>query len=196
MKSAVRDLKRLPAHAKEHGDIATAADNEAENAIVATIRAAFPEHAILGEESGHIEGARERAGFKWIVDPLDGAANFAHGYPYFAVSVALAHGTEITHAVVFDPVRDELYAAIRGKGAQLNGTAIRTSSCMTLGKPRIGISRNGIRRWPRTFRIQRLRRMPGRLAACDAARSVAYVAARLDVSGHGFSRGRCRGAHC
>ena len=129
---AARDLKRLPAHAKEHGDIVTAADNEAGDAIVATIRAAFPEHAILGEESGHIEGARERAGFKWIVDPLDGAANFAHGYPYFAVSVALAHGTEVTHAVVLDPVRDELYAAIRGKGAQLNGVAIRTSSCMTL----------------------------------------------------------------
>lgn len=129
---AARDLKRLPSHAKEHGDIATAADNEAENAIVATIRAAFPEHAILGEESGHIEGARDRAGFKWIVDPIDGASNFTHGYPLFAVSVALAHGTEITHAVVFDPVRDELFTAIRGKGAQLNGATIRTSSCMAL----------------------------------------------------------------
>ena len=129
---AARDLKRLPSHAKEHGDIATATDNEAENAIVATIRAAFPEHAILGEESGHIEGARDRGGFKWIVDPIDGAANFTHGYPLFAVSIALAHGTEITHAVVFDPMRDELFTAIRGKGAQLNGATIRTSSCMAL----------------------------------------------------------------
>jgi myo-inositol-1(or 4)-monophosphatase len=135
---AARDLKRLPAHAKEHGDIAVAASTEAENAIVATIRAAFPEHAILGEESGHIEGARDRAGFKWIVSPLDGVANFTHGYPYFAVSVALAHGTEITHAVVLDPVRDELFIAIRGKGAQLNDAPIRASSCMELENALVG----------------------------------------------------------
>ena len=114
---AARDLKRLPSHAKEHGDIAVAADNEAENAIVATIRAAFPEHAILGEESGHIEGARDRAGFKWIIDPLDGAANFAHGYPYFAISVALAHGTEITHAVVLVAVTGKVPAAVTSTGS-------------------------------------------------------------------------------
>ncbi len=135
---AARDLKRLPAHAKEHADIVSAADNEAENAIVATVRAAFPEHAVLGEESGHIEGARDGAGFKWIVDPLDGSENFARGYPYFAVSIALAHGTEITHAVVLDPVRDELYTAIRGKGAQLNGAPIRVSSCMGLDHALLG----------------------------------------------------------
>jgi myo-inositol-1(or 4)-monophosphatase len=135
---AARDLKRLPAHAKGHGDIATAADNEAEDAIVATIRAAFPEHAILGEESGHIEGARDSAGFKWIVDALDGTVNFVHGYPHYAVSVALAHGTEITHAAVFDPVGDELYTAVRGKGAQLNGAAIRVSSCTALESALVG----------------------------------------------------------
>src|SRR5439155_26961059 len=125
---AARDLKRLTSHASDHGDIASAADNEAENAIVATIRAAFPEHAILGEESGHLEGARDRAGFKWIIDPLDGAANVAHGYPYCAISVALAHGTGITHTVVLDAVRDELCTAIRGNGAQRIGTPIRKTS--------------------------------------------------------------------
>ncbi len=135
---AARDLKRLPAHARGHGDIATETDNEAENAIVATLRAAFPEHAVLGEESGHIEGAREGGGFKWIVDPIDGAANFVHGYPYFAVSIALTHGTEITHAVVFDPVHDELFAAIRGKGAQLNGSPIRVSNAMALDDALVG----------------------------------------------------------
>ena len=135
---AARDLKRLPAHSKEHADIVASADNEAENSIVATIRAAFPEHAVLGEESGHIEGARDGSGFKWIVDPVDGSENFAHGYPYFGVSIALAHGTEITHAVVLDPVRDELYTAIRGKGAQLNGTPIRVSSCMALEQALLG----------------------------------------------------------
>ena len=135
---AARDLKRLPAHAREHGDIATATDNEAENAIVATLRAAFPEHAILGEESGHIEGAREGGGFKWIVDPIDGAANFAHGYPYFAVSIALTHGTEITHSVIFDSVHDELFTAIRGKGAQLNGAPIRVSNATALDRALVG----------------------------------------------------------
>jgi myo-inositol-1(or 4)-monophosphatase len=135
---AARDLKRLPAHAKTQGDIGTEADNEAENAIVATLRAAFPEHAILGEESGEIHGAREGGGFKWIVDPIDGATNFLHGFPYYAVSIALAHGTEITHAVVFDPVHDEMFTAIRGKGAQLNGTPIRVTTCMALEDALVG----------------------------------------------------------
>ncbi len=135
---AARDLKRLPAHAREHGDIVTATDSEVEDAIVATIRTAFPEHAILGEESGHIAGAREGAGFKWIVDPIDGTENFVHGYPYYAVSIALTHGSEITHAVVFDPVHDEMFTAIRGKGAQLNEAQLRTSSCMALEHALVG----------------------------------------------------------
>ncbi len=182
---AARDLKRLPSHVNDHGNIAIAADTEAENAIVATIRAAFPEHAILGEESGHIAGARDRAGFKWIIDPIDGAANFAHGYPCFAVSITLAHGTEITHAVVFDPVRDELYTAIRGKGAQQNGAPIRTSSCMTLDSALIGTV------FPEAQSSQMTSFLPlfnGLVARCPGLRRVdapaldlAYVAAgRLD----------------
>jgi myo-inositol-1(or 4)-monophosphatase len=182
---AARDLKRLPAHAKEHGDIATTANNEAENAIVATIRAAFPEHAILGEESGHIEGARDRAGFKWIVNPLDGATNFIHGYPYFAVSVALAHGTEVTHAVVFDPARDELYTAIRGKGAQLNDAPIRASSCMDLERALVGTvfpdrQSPQIPSYLRLFNAL-VARCPGHRRTDAAALDLAYVAAgRLD----------------
>jgi myo-inositol-1(or 4)-monophosphatase len=182
---AARDLKRLPAHSKEHGDIATAANNEAENSIVATIRSAFPEHAILGEESGHIEGARDRAGFKWIVNPVDGTVNFLHGYPYFAVSVALAHGTEITHAVVFDPVRDELYTAVRGKGAQLNGAPIRASSCMALDHALVG-TYFPERQSPRMAEylplfIALAARCPGLRRAESASLDLAYVAAgRLD----------------
>lgn len=135
---AARDLKRLPSSSKEHVDVVTSADNDAEDAIVATLRAAFPEHAILGEESGHIPGARDGAGHKWIVDPLDGSANFAHGYPYYAVSIALAHGNEFTHAVVLDPVHDELFTAVRGKGAQLNGTPLRASACTRLADALVG----------------------------------------------------------
>src|SRR5512132_3836649 len=94
---AARDLKRLPASSNEHANIVASADSDAEDAIVATLRAAFPDHAILGEHAGQIPGARERPGFKWLVDPLDGGANFGHCYPYYAVSIALAHGNEVTH---------------------------------------------------------------------------------------------------
>ncbi len=142
---AARDLKRLPSHAKEHGDIVTDTDAEAENAIIATLRAAFPDHAIRGEESGEIvdqiaeTGARVgKAGFRWIIDAIDGTANFVHGYPHYAVSIALTHGAEITHAVVLDPVHDELFTAIRGKGAQLNGTPLRTSACLDLEHALVG----------------------------------------------------------
>ncbi len=132
------DLRRLPTFSKQHGDIVSTADMEAEDAIVATLRAAFPDHAILGEESGFIEGAREGGGYKWIVDPIDGTANFVHGFPYYAISIALARGTEITHAVVLDPVHNELFTAAKGKGAFCNGTPLRVSSCLDLHNALVG----------------------------------------------------------
>jgi len=140
---AARDLRRLPSHAKDHGDIAANADTEAENAIIATLRAAFPGHAIVGEEAGEIVsqldgGGTGRNTFKWIVDPIDGTANFTHGFPYYAVSIALTHGGEVTHAVVLDPAHDELFTAIKGKGAQQNGTPIRTSACVRLDEALVG----------------------------------------------------------
>ncbi len=135
---AARDLKRLPTFSKEHGDIVSTADVEAEDAIVATIRGAFPEHAILGEESGHIAGAREGAGYKWIVDPIDGTVNFIHGFPYYAISIALLHGTDTTHAVVYDPVHDECFTAIKGLGAQRNGAPMRVSACTELANALLG----------------------------------------------------------
>ena len=114
---AGRDLKRLPTFSKEHGEIAAAAGDEAKAAIVATIGAAFPEHAILGTDGDGSAEAKNPSPYKWIVDPIDGATNFAHGYPHYAVSVALAHGSDITHAAVLDPVHDELFTAVHGKGA-------------------------------------------------------------------------------
>ena len=135
---AARDLKRLPTFSKDHGEIVSTADVEAEDAIVATIRAAFPGHAILGEESGHIAGARDGGGYKWIVDPIDGTVNFIHGFPYYAVSIALVHGTDITHAVVYDPVHDECFTAIKGKGAQRNGAPLKVSACTELAHALVG----------------------------------------------------------
>ena len=141
-----RDLKRRPSHAKakDDADIVMNADTEAENAMIATLRAAYPEHAIVGREAGEIVsqivgGSRVAKNTpKWIVDPLDGAVNFRHGYPYYAVSIALTHGNEVTHAVVLDPVHDDVFTAIKGKGAQLNGTPIRASTCVRIEEALVG----------------------------------------------------------
>lgn len=134
---ASRDLKRLPTFSKGHGEIVSSADREAEQAIIATIAAAFPDHAVLGAETGE-SPAKANAACRWIVDPLDGSMNFVHGLPWYAVSIALAQDNVLTHAVVLDPVRDELYTAIRGKGAQLNGAPLRTSACTRLGEALVG----------------------------------------------------------
>ncbi|HZQ60274.1 MAG TPA: inositol monophosphatase family protein [Casimicrobiaceae bacterium] len=128
---AARDLRRLPSHMKA-SDLVVQTDGEAEDAIVATVRAAFPDHAILGEESGHIPRAREGAGYKWLIDAIDGAANFAHGVPCYSVSLALARGMQLTHAIVLDPVRDEIFTAVAGKGAFCNGAPIQISACPSL----------------------------------------------------------------
>jgi myo-inositol-1(or 4)-monophosphatase len=135
---AARDLVRLPTFSKDHGEIVSTADVEAEDAIVATIRGAFPDHAILGEESGHIAGARDRGGCKWIVDPIDGTVNFIHGFPYYAVSIALVQGTEVTHAVVYDPVHGDCFTAVLGMGAQRNGAPLRVSGCTELAQALVG----------------------------------------------------------
>lgn len=134
---AARDLKRLPTFSKEHLEIASSANDEAHNAIVATIGAAFPDHEILGREPREGQPA-DPSPYKWVVDPIDGGANFAHGYPHYAVSIALAHGTEVTHATVLDPIHDELFTAVRGKGAQLNGAPIRVSACTRLEEALVG----------------------------------------------------------
>jgi len=138
---AARDLKRLPSHAKGHDEIAKAADTDATKAIIATLRAAFPAHAILGEEGAAAPAApagAQGAAYRWIIAPIDGRTNFLHGFPYYAVSIALTHGQDITHAAVLDPLRDELFMAITGKGAQLNGAPIRVSACTTLDQALIG----------------------------------------------------------
>jgi myo-inositol-1(or 4)-monophosphatase len=134
---AAQDLKHLPTFARKHGDIVSSADAEAEDAIVTTLSAAFPDHAVVGEEGGVRAGNLDST-WRWIVDPIDGTDNFTHGYPYYAISIALAHGSELTHAVVLDPVRDELFTAVKGRGALLNGVALRVSACTALEQALIG----------------------------------------------------------
>jgi len=112
----------------EHkGDInlVTEADHESEQSIVSAIKAAYPHHRILAEESGD---SGDISPYTWIIDPLDGTTNYAHGYPCFCVSIAVEYGGEITYGVIYDPVREERFTAEKGKGAYLNGNAIAVSS--------------------------------------------------------------------
>ncbi len=108
------------------GDInlVTEADIASEKHIIERIKSYHPKHAILAEESGASETQNE---YKWIVDPLDGTTNFAHGYPCWCVNVALEHNGEIVVGVTFDPTREELFAVEEGSGASLNGRKIRVS---------------------------------------------------------------------
>jgi len=116
-------------------DLVTAVDREAEGLILEIIRDAFPEHGIVAEESPATAG---RGDYRWYVDPLDGTTNFAHGFPQFAVSIALEHSGEVILGVVHDPLREETFVASRGAGARLNGTAIGVSDVANLGRSLVG----------------------------------------------------------
>jgi myo-inositol-1(or 4)-monophosphatase len=114
-------------------DLVTQADKRSEAAIVARISEFFAEHAIAAEEGlGHESASASE--FRWHVDPLDGTTNFAHGYPCFCVSLALARRDELLAAVIYNPIHEELFAATRGEGATLNGKKIQVSKVATLSK--------------------------------------------------------------
>src|SRR5687768_10542241 len=103
-------------------DLVTDADRASETLVEGRISAAFPDHRLVGEEGiARDPGSGEDAAYAWIVDPLDGTTNFAHGYPHFAVSIALAYDRTVLLGVIYDPMRDELFVAERGAGARLNG---------------------------------------------------------------------------
>jgi len=110
-------------------DLVTEADVASENLIIERIRSYYPQHGILAEESGEaVVVGGKRSDWKWIIDPLDGTTNYAHGYPCFCVSIALEHKGVIEIGVVYDPMRDEMFAAERGAGATLNDRKMRVSS--------------------------------------------------------------------
>lgn len=115
------------------GDInlVTEMDTRSERAVVGTLRASFPDHGIIAEEETTI---RNGSGYTWIIDPLDGTTNYAHGYPCFSVSIALEHQGDVITGVVYDPMRDELFTAQKGQGAYLNGKGIKVSTVDTLIK--------------------------------------------------------------
>ena len=111
---------------KGNTNLVTAADLASEKFIIEKIRTFYPKHAILAEESGAAIANSESV-WKWIIDPLDGTTNYAHGYPCFCVTIALEHAEQIVVAATFDPTREEMFAAERGQGASLNGRKIRVS---------------------------------------------------------------------
>lgn len=135
---ASQDIERLQVTRKQQSDFVTEVDRAAEAAIIETLREAYPEHAILAEESGHSAGRDTDSEYEWIIDPLDGTTNFIHGVPQYAVSIALRHKGVLTQAVVYDTVRNELFTASKGGGAFLNDRRIRVSRCIKLEDALIG----------------------------------------------------------
>ncbi|MGA9996255.1 MAG: inositol monophosphatase family protein [Pyrinomonadaceae bacterium] len=119
-------------------NIVTEADLAAERLIVERIKSYYPRHAILAEESGESERiGNQQSEWKWIIDPLDGTVNYAHGYPCFCVSIALEQDGQVVLGVIYDPNRDELFAVERGEGVTLNGRRIRVSETEDLNRAMI-----------------------------------------------------------
>lgn len=116
-------IDHLTVTKKSHADFVSEVDRVAEQTIIQTLMEAYPDHAILAEESG-VHGESE---YRWIIDPLDGTTNFLHGLPQFAVSIALQHKGILTQAVIYDPSRNDLYTATRGRGAYLNDKRLRVT---------------------------------------------------------------------
>ena len=131
---ASRNLDILSVTQKGINDFVSEVDREAEQAIIKMLLDAYPSHSILAEESG---GAG-KSEFQWIIDPLDGTTNFLHGFPQYAVSIALAHKGVMTQAVIYDPVRNDLFTATRGHGAYLNDHRIRVSKRIKLQQCLLG----------------------------------------------------------
>ena len=190
---AALDIERLQVAKKGHNDFVTEVDQAAERAVLEVLLSAYPTHTALGEESGRVAGSAfqgelEEAEFIWIIDPLDGTTNFIHGFPQYAVSIALQQKDQITQAVVYDPSRNELFTASRGRGAYLNERRLRVSSCTKLADALLGTgfpfrinastgnADKDLERYMRLFALMTTRcagiRRPG-----AAALDLAYVAA-------------------
>lgn len=127
----VRKMNKLPElqiDTKSPNDFVTEVDRQAEVRIIETLLKAYPNHGILAEESGEIIGSED---YRWIIDPLDGTTNYLHGFPHFAVSIACQHNGRLEQAVIYDPLKQELFTASKGDGATLNNRRIRVTNLKT-----------------------------------------------------------------
>jgi myo-inositol-1(or 4)-monophosphatase len=130
---AALDVEAVRISQKQVNDFVTEIDQASEAIIIQTLLEAYPGHGILAEESGSEHGAKDSE-FVWIIDPLDGTTNFIHGFPFYCVSIALAVKGRIEQAVVYDPTRNDLFTATRGRGAYLNDRRLRVSRRTRLGE--------------------------------------------------------------
>jgi myo-inositol-1(or 4)-monophosphatase len=124
---AAMDVGLVQVTTKQTNDFVTEVDQAAEVAIIETLLAAYPDHGILAEESGERAGRHGGADHVWIIDPLDGTTNFIHGFPVYCVSIALAVKGKLEQAVIYDPTRNDLFYATKGRGAFLNDRRLRVS---------------------------------------------------------------------
>lgn len=175
-----RNLERIKIDRKGHNDFVSEVDKKAEQAIIQTILKAFPTHNILGEEQGLIDN---NSNTTWIIDPLDGTTNYIHSHPQYSVSIGIKQDDKITHGVIFDPNRNDVYTAELGKGAQLNNSRIRVSkqnnladSLLATGFPTYDMSM--LDRYMKIFR-EMLESTSGQRRAGSAALDLAYVAAGM-----------------
>ncbi len=182
---ATFDLDRIKVTEKGHNDFVTEIDKAAELAIIDVLKNAYPDHAILAEESGASANLHDENENVWIIDPIDGTTNFIHGFPQYCVSIALQQRGQITQAVVYDPTRNDLFTATKGAGAYLNEKRIRVSRRDKMADALIGTGfpcrdRDALDEYMKMFRVMTEKcaglRRPG-----AAALDLAYVAAgRLD----------------
>lgn len=138
----LNDLQgRCQVWSKGPKDFVTEADIAAQRVIRETVLGAYPNHGFIGEEDQSPQiWASNFAGYRWIVDPLDGTANFVHRLPSYAVSIALEHSGQIVVGVVFDPASDECFTAVQGHGAVLNGEPIEVSGCEVFSEAMVAAS--------------------------------------------------------
>ena len=134
---AALDLEVLKVGSKGPNDFVTEVDQAAEQAIIDILLEAYPGHGILAEESGRSQGSKNSE-FTWIIDPLDGTTNFVHGFPVYAVSIALAHRNVVQQAVVYDPTRNDMFYASRGRGSFVNDRRLRVSRRTRLSDSLVG----------------------------------------------------------
>jgi myo-inositol-1(or 4)-monophosphatase len=134
---AALDVESVRVSQKMANDFVTEVDHASENIIIDTLLTAYPDHGILAEESGQTRG-NPNAENVWIIDPLDGTTNFIHGFPQYCVSIGIEHRGALAHAVVYDPGRNELFTASKGRGAFLNERRIRVSRCLNLKDALVG----------------------------------------------------------
>jgi len=188
---AALDRTKLEIRSKHTNDFVTQVDKAAESAIIDIIRQAYPDHAVLGEESGSSEGrnpsgSTSKAEYRWIIDPLDGTTNFIHGFPQYCVSIALQHRGAIEHGVIYDPAKNELFTASKGRGAFLDDRRIRVTKCASLKDALVGTGFpfKEMSRLDLYFRQLRevMQTSSGVRRAGAAALDLAYVAAgRMDA---------------